>query len=69
MAAGLLLGHYLHTGALLQFNSTTLLKEIPARLAEWFLGSLALGILVGIAGAIFTWLISSLFAGKTKSPA
>jgi uncharacterized protein (DUF2062 family) len=69
MAAGLLLGHYLHTGALLQFNSTTLLKEIPARLAEWFLGSLALGILVGIAGAIFTWLVSSLFIGKNKSPA
>jgi uncharacterized protein (DUF2062 family) len=69
MAAGLLLGHYLHTGALLQFNATTLLKEIPTRLAEWFFGSLALGIVVGIAGAIFTWLVSSLFAGKTKSPA
>ena len=69
MAAGLLLGHYLHTGALLQFNSTTLLKEIPTRLAEWFFGSLALGILVGIAGTIFTWLVSSLFTGKTKSPA
>jgi uncharacterized protein (DUF2062 family) len=69
MAAGLLLGHYLHTGALLQFNSTTLLKEIPARLAEWFFGSLALGILVGIVGTIFTWLVSSLFTGKTKSPA
>jgi glycosyltransferase involved in cell wall biosynthesis/uncharacterized protein (DUF2062 family) len=69
MAAGLLLGHYLHTGALLQFNATTLLKEIPARLAEWFFGSLALGILVGIAGAIFTWLISSLVASKNKSPA
>ena len=69
MAAGLLLGHYLHTGALLQFNATTLLKEIPTRLAEWFFGSLALGIVVGIAGAIFTWLVSWLFAGKTKSTA
>ena len=69
MAAGLLLGHYLHTGALLQFNATTLLHEIPARLAEWFFGSLALGILAGIAGTIFTWLVSSLFAGKNKSTA
>jgi hypothetical protein len=69
MAAGLLLGHYLHTGALLQFNATTLLHEIPTRFAEWFFGSIALGILAGIAGAIFTWLVSSLFAAKTKSPA
>jgi uncharacterized protein (DUF2062 family) len=69
MAAGLLLGHYLHTGALLQLNATTLLREIPLRFAEWFFGSLALGILAGILGAIFTWLISTLFAGKNTSPA
>ena len=69
MAAGLLLGHYLHTGALLQFNSTTLLHEIPMRFAEWFFGSIALGIIVGIAGMIFTWLVSWLFAGKNNSPA
>jgi hypothetical protein len=33
------------------------------------LGSLALGILVGFAGTIFIWLISSLFAGKNRSSA
>jgi uncharacterized protein (DUF2062 family) len=69
MAAGLLLGHFLHTGALLHFNAATLLKEIPTRLAEWVLGSFALGILVGVAGALCTWLVSSLWAGKSKSPA
>jgi uncharacterized protein (DUF2062 family) len=68
MAAGLLLGHYLHTGGLLSLNATTLLKEIPIRLTEWFFGSIALGILVGIAGTIVTWLASRLFAGKNSSP-
>lgn len=67
MAGGLWFGHYLHTGAWLQLDATTLLKEIPTRFAEWFFGSLALGLVVGIAGAIFTWLISSLFAGKRNS--
>ncbi len=69
MAAGLLLGHYLHTGKMLQLNATPLLEEIPLRFAEWFLGSLALGILVGILGALFTWIISSLYTGKNKFPA
>ena len=69
MVGGLQLGHYLHTGALLQFNAATLLHEIPARFAEWFFGSLALGVLAGIVGMIFTWCISSLFTGKNRSPA
>ena len=69
MAGGLLLGHYLHTGEMLSLNATTLLKEIPARFAEWFFGSIALGIVVGIAGTIFTWLASWLFAGKNNLPA
>jgi uncharacterized protein (DUF2062 family) len=69
MVGGLLLGHYLHTGALLQFNAATLLHEIPARFAEWFFGSLALGVLAGMIGMIFTWCISSLFTGKNSSPA
>jgi uncharacterized protein (DUF2062 family) len=68
MAAGLLFGHYLHTGGLLSLNATTLLKEIPIRFTEWFFGSIALGILVGIAGTIVTWLVSRLFAGKNNSP-
>jgi glycosyltransferase involved in cell wall biosynthesis len=64
MAGGLLLGHFLHTGALLSFNATTLVKEIPTRVAEWFFGSIALGVIVGAAGTVFAWLISGLFAGK-----
>jgi uncharacterized protein (DUF2062 family) len=69
MAGGLLFGHYLHTGALLSLNATTLLKEIPERFAEWFFGSIALGIVVGIIGTIVTWIVSWLFAGKDNSPA
>jgi uncharacterized protein (DUF2062 family) len=68
LAAGLLLGHYLHTGGLLPLNTTTLLKEIPTRLAEWFFGSIALGILVGAAGMIVTWLVSRSFGGKNNPP-
>jgi uncharacterized protein (DUF2062 family) len=69
LAGGLLFGHFLHTGALLPLNATTLLKEIPLRFAEWFFGSIALGILVGVVGAMLTWLISRLFTGKNNSPA
>jgi len=69
LAGSLLLGHFLHTGALLPLNARTLLHEIPARFAEWFFGSLALGLLAGVAGTILTWLIGSLWAGKKTSPA
>jgi uncharacterized protein (DUF2062 family) len=69
VAGGLLLGHYLHTGAWLSLNATTLLEEIPTRFAEWFFGSFALAIAVGVIGTIFTWLISWLFTGKKDSPA
>ena len=68
MAGGLLLGHYLHTGGVLPLNATTLLKEIPVRFAEWFFGSIALGILAGIAGTIVTWLVSRWFVGRNNAP-
>ena len=69
MAGGLLLGHFLRTGGLLPLNATTLLKDVPTRFTEWFLGSIALGILVGIAGTIVTWLVGRLFAPKNNPPA
>ena len=68
LAGGLLFGHYLHTGALLPLNAATLLHEIPTRFTEWFFGSIALGILVGIAGTVVTWIVSWLFAGKDNFP-
>jgi uncharacterized protein (DUF2062 family) len=67
MAGGLLLGHFLHTGALLPFNAGTLLHEVPLRFAEWFFGSIVLAILVGAAGTVLTWLIGRQFLGKNNS--
>ena len=68
MAGGLLLGHYLHTGGVLPLNATTLLKEIPVRFTEWFFGSIALGIIAGIAGTGVTWLVSRWFVGRNNAP-
>jgi uncharacterized protein (DUF2062 family) len=68
MAGGLLLGHYLHTGGVLPLNATTLLKEIPVRFTEWFFGSIALGIIAGIAGTVVTWLVSRWFVGRNNAP-
>ena len=64
LAGGLLLGHYLHTGAFLPLNAASLLHSIPTRLAEWFFGSIVLGLLMGVAGAVCTWLICRLLAGR-----
>jgi uncharacterized protein (DUF2062 family) len=68
MAGGLLLGHYLHTGGVLPLNAMTLLKEIPVRFTEWFFGSIALGIIAGIAGTVVTWLVSRWFVGRNNAP-
>jgi len=67
LAGGLLLGHYLHTGALLPLSAATLVGQIPTRFTEWFFGSIVLGLLVGAAGTVVTWLISRRFVGREPS--
>ncbi len=62
LAAGLLLGHFLRTGALLHFEPATAAKQIPLYFAEWFLGSIVLAILAGALGTLITWLIGRAFA-------
>lgn len=69
MAGGLLLGHFLHTGALLPLNQESLLHEIPLRFAEWFVGSIVLGLLVGLVGMALTWLVCRVYASTMKSAA
>jgi len=67
LAGGLLMGHFLHTGALLPLNAVSLLKEIPTRFVEWFIGSIVLGILVGLLGIAGTWLMSWVWYRKGES--
>ena len=62
LAAGLLLGPFLRTGALLHFEPATAAKQIPLYFAEWFLGSIVLAILAGALGTLITWLIGRAFA-------
>ena len=52
-------GHLLRYGRLWsQFNRTTLLAQIHHRAWEWLLGSLVLGPLLGLAGALVTYLLA-----------
>ena len=52
------LGHYLIHGSFwYQFNRQTLLTEIHYRLWEWLLGALLIGPLLGIVGALLTYLL------------
>jgi uncharacterized protein (DUF2062 family) len=62
LAAGLVLGHYLWTGRLIDFRPEAAAKQIPLYFAEWFFGSIVLAILAGVLGALVAWLISRAFA-------
>jgi len=52
-------GHLMRYGRLLsQFNRVTLLGQVHQRAWEWLLGSLVLGPLLGLAGALVTYLVA-----------
>ena len=54
------LGHYFLNGRFwYEFNRHTLLEELHLRLWEWLLGALVVGPLLGLAGAILTYLLVS----------
>ncbi|MEI7731123.1 MAG: DUF2062 domain-containing protein [Verrucomicrobiota bacterium] len=55
MAAGLVLGHYLHTGQMVQFAPQVAAQKIPAYFSEWFVGSVVLALLVGVAGMVVAY--------------
>jgi uncharacterized protein (DUF2062 family) len=62
LAAGLMLGHFLWTGGLVDFRPETAARQIPLYFAEWFFGSIVLAVLAGALGTLVAWLISRAFA-------
>jgi uncharacterized protein (DUF2062 family) len=56
LAAGLVLGHYLHTGEWVQFNPAAAKGLLPVYLCEWVLGSVVLAVLAGLVGGLLTFL-------------
>jgi hypothetical protein len=57
-------GHLMRYGRLLyQFNRVTLLGQIDHRAWEWLLGSLVLGPLLGLAGALITYVVARAYRG------
>lgn len=51
-------GHFLlHGGFLFAFDRHVLLYEIHLRLWEWLLGALVIGPILGLAGALLTYLV------------
>ena len=67
LAAGLVLGHFLHTGGLVQFNPDAVARQIPLYFAEWFFGSIALAVIVGALGTLATLLIARALARGASS--
>lgn len=62
------IGHYLKFGeSWHEFNRQTIVAEIHLRLGEWLIGSLLLGPLLGVAGALLTYLLVNFFRNKTGS--
>jgi glycosyltransferase involved in cell wall biosynthesis len=62
LAAGLVLGHFLRTGGLVQFNPDAAARQIPLYFAEWFFGSIALALIAGVSGTLAAWFVARLFA-------
>lgn len=58
-------GHLMRYGRLLsQFNRATLLGQIHHRAWEWLLGSLVLGPLLALAGALVTYVVARAYRGS-----
>lgn len=62
LAAGLVLGHYLHTGLLIELAPKDAARQIPVYIGEWFVGSVLLAVLVGALGMLITFLVARIWA-------
>jgi len=58
LAAGLVLGHWLRTGAWLDLQLEGLIQRLPLFLWDWVIGSLVLAAGVGLTGLAVTYLIA-----------
>lgn len=61
VAGGLWLGHYVHTGSCLEINLESARDQIPQYFGEWFFGSIALAVIVGLLGAFLSWILCVIF--------
>jgi uncharacterized protein (DUF2062 family) len=65
LAAGLILGHFLHTGQWLGFSPETVAAQIPIFLGEWIVGSIMLACLVGMSGTTIAFVLAQRWNRKT----
>jgi uncharacterized protein (DUF2062 family) len=64
------LGHYFINGSFwYEFNRHTLLEELHLRLWEWLLGALVVGPLLGMLGALFTYILVSSYRRRRDQAA
>ena len=71
LAAGLVLGHYLHTGLLIELAPKDAARQIPVYIGEWFVGSVVLAVLVGALGMLAAYIAARFWRGRpaaTKEP-
>ena len=61
LAGGLVLGHYLHTGLLVELSPKDAARQIPVYIGEWFFGSVVLALLVGALGTLAAYLAARLW--------
>jgi len=66
IAGGLIVGHFLWTGHWVDFSPAAAARQVPAYLAQWVLGSVVLGMLVGVLGAGAAFLLAR-GVGRSKA--
>ena len=67
LAAGLILGHFLWTGRLIQINAQHAAQKIPVYFCEWLVGSVVLAVLAGGLGALVTFFTARAFRGSSAA--
>jgi uncharacterized protein (DUF2062 family) len=66
LAAGLVVGHFLWTGHFVEFAPQNAVRQIPAYLCQWAVGSVVLAAVVGAVGAGVAFVLARL-AARTKT--